>query len=129
MEVIDTYSRAEALKEGRLLDITGDAIAAGIHYPTAITSGVCRWIARAEDQGDLTIAARRFQALLSLVVKLDLIATALAEPGRAQPFGIAWHLNIDLFEIANFKVVCAIGNEGDAEVTILLDEDIFATLH
>lgn len=128
MKVIDAYSRAEALKQGRLVDVTEDAIAFGIHHPTAISDGVCRWIARRDDP-DLKIGVRRFQALLSSVVSLDLIQAGLAEPGQGQPFGIAWQLDVGLLELASFKVVCATSNEGETEVTILLDEDVIAPLH
>lgn len=40
MPVIFTYTRAEALKDGVLFDVTYDAKGYGIKYPTAITAGV-----------------------------------------------------------------------------------------
>jgi len=40
MEVISAYSRAQALEDGVLVDITGEAEEAGFRYPVAVTRGV-----------------------------------------------------------------------------------------
>ena len=39
-EPISTYTRAEAISDGTLIDVSADARALGIHYPVALTRAV-----------------------------------------------------------------------------------------
>ena len=46
-DVIDVYTRAEAIEDGVLVDVTETAKEAGIVYPTAVTQGIMEWLHRA----------------------------------------------------------------------------------
>lgn len=44
-EVISSYSRAQAIEDGQLVDVTGTAKEAGFKYPVAVTQNLlARWI-------------------------------------------------------------------------------------
>lgn len=42
--VISTYSRAQALDDGQLIDVSSTAQEAGIRFPVALTVGVQAWV-------------------------------------------------------------------------------------
>lgn len=127
MKVIDAYSRARALKNGELMDVTREAKEVGIDYPMAITSAVWRWISREADPGK-EIAAMRFFILMNIAAS-NVRGLSLSSNDNERRFEVAWELPDGVLEVARFKVVCGSGDNSEMVVTILLDTDVMEALH
>jgi hypothetical protein len=120
--LISTYTRAEALSDGTLVDVTERAKSAGIQIPTAVTRAV--W----NEYVALTPAA--IKAGNDIEGRLwDILwmfrGAALANPNQRE---IDFHLYVvtDRVEpsLVTLKATCLPGDDGKAVMTILLpDED------
>lgn len=119
-DVIDVYSRTEAIDDGFLVDLSSSAKEAGIQYPVAVTSTVyADCIAFPVDEGCLDELERT----------VDLMTTiqALARAGRGER-EIIFEMPIedDTGECQGvaLKLVCGPGDFGEPCLTVMKpDED------
>lgn len=120
-DLIHTYTRAEALADGALVDVTTTAQEAGIKYPVALTRAVwCQCVEVPEGVECHDEAGRLWDVLY-------LLRHAI---GRARP-----GTSILLYQLrvrndnrrarsVTLKAVCGPGDDGSPCVTVLLpDED------
>ena len=121
-EVIHAYTRADALRDGVLVDVSSTAREAGIRFPVALTRAVwerCVSIPRGVLRQDE--AGRLWDVLWMLRC-----AIARHESGRV--VGFAVHLRNDNREgtppLVRLKAVCGPGDQGEPVVTVMMpDED------
>lgn len=120
-DIIDVYTRAQAIEDGVLVDVSAVAIEAGIKFPTAVTRGV--WCE---------------------VVETDKIAKSHGESESGRLWDMLWRLRVTIkigmegnitryYLLATkngrqhkveLKAVCGPGDNAEPVITIMLpDED------
>jgi len=121
-EVISRYTRADAIADGVLVDVSTTAKEAGIKYPTAVTQAVFEQYIRVPDGvRDQDEAGRLWDLLWMLYIAIRQTASntdslrfrvAVKQTESAGPLPVS------------LKALCHPGDEGEPVVTILLqDED------
>lgn len=127
-EVIYSYSRAQAIEDGVLVDVSQITKEAGIRYPTAVTSAVWDMIVPNE-----AVKSRLHQDLKGRL--WDVIHMARIEmvkaAGKSSEVSFSVYLPQDAKGAAvsaknlhTFKVICGPGDDLSPVLTILLpDED------
>lgn len=121
--VIFRYTRAEALTDGVLVDVTETAKEAGFRYPTAVTRAVWeRYVAVPEDlSGEQDEAGRLWDILWMLR-----FATRRSQ-GETRDVRFELYVRMkpgEDLELVTLKAVCGPGDEAEPVVTIMLpDED------
>jgi len=118
---IHTYSRAEALDDGVLVDVSGTARAAGIRFPVALTRTV--WDAYVEPQGiaGQDVAGRLWDVLWMLRFAIrsgaagrDRLLFTVRVRMRGRP----------LYRRVTLKALCGPGDDVEPVITVMLpDED------
>jgi hypothetical protein len=118
-DVVHSYSRAEALEDGQLVDVTDNARRAGIKMPVAVTAavyGLCIEVppsrARLEDVGGRTHD----------IVWLLRCAIARKPNGRRVDFSVRCSTPKGIRRVA-LKALCGPGDVGEPTVTILLPHE------
>ena len=123
LEVIDSYSRAQAIKDGTLVDVSETALKAGIRYPTALTLSVfqhCvavpdRLVGFQDEQGrlwDILWMLRQALALKRNRESNELVYTVLIQNFKSGPKPV------------RLKAVCSAGDNLEPVITIMFpDED------
>lgn len=121
-ELISRYSRADAIADGVLVDVSVMAKEAGIKYPTAVTQAVFeRYVRVPEGLADQDEAGRLWDLLWMLRVAIQQAAS--------NTDSLHFTLAVKQFESAgpvptSLKALCHPGDEGEPVITILLpDED------
>ena len=119
-DVIDVYSRTEAIDDGFLVDLSSTAREAGIHYPVAVTSTVyADCIAFPVDERCLDEKERT----------VDLMTTiqALVRMGRGEReiiFEMPIEDDTGECQAVALKLVCGPGDLGEPVITVMKpDED------
>jgi len=117
-EIISSYSRAEALADGQLIDVSVTAKEAGFKIPVAITNGVLASLEPTPADKELgqDLAGRLWDVLHMLRIKAKAQGGSLAEfrvyMQRARYSGKT-HLE-------DFVAVIGPGDEGEPVITIML---------
>lgn len=121
-ELISRYSRADAVADGVLVDVTAIANEAGIKYPTAVTQAVFEKYVRVPDGlNDQDEAGRLWDILWMLHVSI--------RHSASNADSLHFTLAVKQFERAgpvptSLKALCHPGDDGEPVITILLpDED------
>jgi hypothetical protein len=114
-DVIHGYSRAEALEDGQLVDVTENARRVGIKIPVAVTTavyGLCIEVpksrARLEDVGGRTHD----------IVWLLRCAIARKPNGRRVDFSVRCSTTKGIRRVA-LKALCGPGDAGEPVVTVM----------
>jgi hypothetical protein len=113
-DLIHRYSRAEAIADGVLIDVSATAAQAGIRFPVALTRAVWeRCVAGQDEQGHLC------------AVLWMLALSARCADGAEIRFAV--HVsdsNSNRTPLVRLKAICGPGDEGEPVITVLLpDED------
>jgi len=120
-EVISRYTRADAIADGVLIDVTATAKEAGIKYPTAVTQAVFEQYIRVPDGvRDQDEAGRLWDLLWMLRIAIRQTASntdSLRFPVAVKQTESAGPVPVSL------KALCHAGDEGEPVVTILLQEE------
>lgn len=117
-DLIHVYTRAQALEDGFLVDVTTAAAEAGFHAPTALTYAAWTIIenipARLKGFNDL-------QGRLWDVLWL----ASLAARRNPQSSQIAFRVILPhgRYQYQDFKLVCGPGDAGELVLTIMLPEE------
>jgi len=121
-ELISRYSRADAIADGVLVDVTSTAKAAGIKYPTAVTQAVFeRYVRVPVGLRDQDEAGRLWDVLWMLHV-------AIRQSSRNTD-ALHYTLAVKQFESAgpvptSLKALCHPGDGGEPVITVMMpDED------
>jgi hypothetical protein len=122
-DLIHRYTRADAIRDGVLIDVTGTATAAGFRYPLALTAAAwARCVAVPSGIQCQEESARLWDVLTMLHVAIRRSSGAVSELF----FGV--HVRNDNREgippLVRLKALCGPGDEGEPVVTVMLpDED------
>ncbi len=121
-ELISRYTRADAIADGILVDVTATAKEAGIKYPTAVTQAVFGKYVRVPDGlSDQDEAGRLWDVLWMLHI-------AIRQSARNTD-ALHYTLAVKQFESAgpvptSLKALCHPGDEGEPVITVMMpDED------
>ncbi len=126
-EVIYRYTRADAIRDGVLVDVTATANEAGITVPVAVTAGVWQgYVAPSyiEDLPGQDSAGRLWDLLWMLT-----IAARRAQHTSVLFFAVLFLVSPDAaggsptHEEITFKAVCGPGDQGEPVITIMLPEE------
>ncbi len=118
--VIDRYTRAEAIQDGVLIDVSEMAQEAGIKYPTAFTSAVWADYVRVpegvtcqDEQGRLWDILNMFRFAAKKIKGKDILRfEVLVKNNNRKP------------KLVSLKAICGPGDTWDPVITIMLpDED------
>jgi hypothetical protein len=132
MEVISSYTRAQAIEDGVLVDVSALAREAGFKYPVAVTVGVFAVLAPWANgsQGDISKPAKG-QPLYGLGQSFDgrawdLLTILLYEIRRGKgearldfaPLFLMPDFAQDRPVSVQFEAICGPGDEGEPTITI-----------
>jgi hypothetical protein len=121
-KLIYSYTRADALRDGVLIDVSATAREAGLRWPVALTSAVwerCVTVPRGVDCQDE--AGRLWDVLW-------LLRCAIGRSDDGSEIRFAVHVRNDNREgtppLVRLKAVCGPGDQGEPVVTVMMsDED------
>lgn len=121
IEPIDTYSRAEALADGALVDVTETAREAGFTVPVALTAAVhadCEDLTGKHIQGGEDYAGRLWDLLY-------MASMAARKHHNRDASEFVFSLIMPVGERNNYraKVVAGAGDEGEPVITIMAPEE------
>ena len=118
-EVIDTYSRAQAIEDGVLVDVSNsdEAIEAGIRFPVALTRAVWdKYVKVPEGVAGQDVNGRLWDILY-------IFSIAARSPHRSDTMYFQLHVRNDNREgtppLVTLKSVCGPGDGGDPVITIM----------
>lgn len=119
-EVIHSYTRAEALEDGVLVDVSATAREAGIRFPTAITASVWADYVRVPEGVDGQDEAGRLWDILWML--REAIRRA-GKDGSIIRFELVVRNDNTRAEFVTLKAVCGPGDELEPVVTVMLPEE------
>lgn len=119
-DLIHSYTRAQAIEDGFLVDVTSTASEAGIKYPVALTRAVwCQYVevpAGVEGQDE---AGRLWDVLFMLTVAIR----------RSRPGNDTLHYELYVRndnrkpELVRLKAVCGPSDDGSPCITVMTDTE------
>jgi len=122
-DVIYSYSRAQAIEDGVLCDVSEVAREAGIKFPVAVTSTV--WDRYVEVPAG--VKAQDKQGRLWDVLYMLRVAIAKAADGSLINYQLyvrnSNRQRLDRRDLVNLKAVCGPGDNGEPVITIMLPEE------
>lgn len=123
-EVISTYSRAQALEDGVLTDVSTMAREAGITFPVALTSGLVAKLtpsAKAKSSGQ-SFEGRLWDCLfiLRLCIQGGLPARKEQGPGPGQTLHYKFMVSRKYVFV---KAVCGPGDDLEPTITLMTPEE------
>jgi hypothetical protein len=120
-DILFSYSRAQALADGVLVDVAADAKEAGLKYHTAVTSAV--W-----NQCVAVPAAASWQdergRLWDLVWMLRCAIGQQNEPSNVLKFEMLVQNDSRGPKKVSLKAVCGPGDAGEPVITVMLPEEV-----
>jgi len=127
-EVISSYSRAQALYDGVLVDVSELAQEAGFVFPVAVTPALhslltptVKDLAKGQD-----FTGRLWDALymLSMSIKGALPSRKVAGPGPGQTTFYKLYLVVNgRRRLQELKAICGPGDQGEPVVTVMLPNE------
>ncbi len=119
-ELIHSYSRAQAISDGVLIDVTATAREAGIVYPTAVTAAVHHSYVRVPDG----VTGQDERGRLWDVLWMLRFAIARSPEGDFLIYTVFVKADDGLPKPGKLKAICHPGDEGEPVITVLMpDED------
>ncbi len=119
-EVIHTYTRAQAIEDGVLVDVSETAKVAGINFPVAVTSAVWdMYIVPSEKLEGFgqSVSGRLWDLLWMFRLK------ASRTSGSQLFFPCLFLDETEKTVEANFKALCGPGDNGEPVITIMLPSE------
>ena len=115
-EFIDSYTRAEAIADGILIDVTGLAVEAGFSCPVALTIAVHeRYVKAPEDMAEMDETGRLWDILMVLR------HAARKSAGKSEIlFRLSAQENGREMDVATLKAVCGSDDDGEMCLTVML---------
>ncbi len=125
-DVIYAYTRSQALADGVLIDVTGDAREAGIKYPTAVTEAL--WNGYIDPDERLKSMGQSSRGRLWDVLFLFTFAARSSPKGCSELlYKVSFLMDRDgryQQETVEIKAICGPGDDRAPVITIMLpDED------
>ena len=122
-DLIHRYTRAQAIEDGVLIDVSAVAREAGLRYPVALTCGAWARCVAVPPGVECQDEAGRLWDVLTM---LRLAARGQREGAREVRFGV--RVRDDNREgtppLVRLKAVCGPGDQGEPVITVMLpDED------
>lgn len=115
-ERIHSYSRADAIADGVLVDVTETAKEAGITYPTALTSAVFEGYVRVPPGVEAQDEPGRLWDILWMLR----LAIARASSCDSLRFTVLVHNDNHAPQAVELKALCHPGDDAEPVITILL---------
>src|SRR4051812_25827767 len=115
-ELIHSYSRAQAITDGVLIDVTATAREAGIVYPTAVTAAVHHGYVRVPDG----VTAQDERGRLWDVLWMLRFAIARSPEGDFVIYTVFVRTDDGPPKPVKLKAICHPGDEGEPVITVLL---------
>ena len=115
-EVIDVYTRAQAIKDGCLVDLTEWAKEARFKYPVAVTSAVYALLEPSEHCRNLGQSEKG--RAMDMFNMMHLAIMAKQGPTDLVFFNVKFGKHVH-----RFKSLCHPGDEGEPVITIMLPEE------
>jgi hypothetical protein len=117
------YSRAQALADGVLVDVTAQAAEAGFRLPVAVTAALWnRYVVPAEDlRQHGQIEQGRLHGVLTLLRAAIGRLRAAGQPSDRVSFRAAFLMPQEHNVTAWLIAVCGPGDDGEAVVTLMLE--------
>ena len=122
-DVIHTYTRAQAIEDGVLVDVSETACEAGIKFPCAVTSGVWNRCVTVPDG----IKAQDEAGRLWDVVWM--LRAAIPQSNEADTIRYQLYVRntnrekLDRRDLVTLKAVCGPGDDAEPVITIMLPEE------
>ena len=121
MEIIDRYSRAQAIEDGVLVDVSDVAREAGFQFPVALTQAVWAEYVAVPDGVKWQDESGRLWDILWM------LRDAISKSGGEPELQFSLHVNNSNTwgaKTVELKAVCGPGDDGEPVITVmLLDED------
>lgn len=119
-ELVHRYRRADALRDGVLIDVSDAAREAGIKYPVAVTAAVYAHYVRVPPG----VTAQDERGRLWDIVWLLRYAITRGPEGDYLLFTVHVRNDADAPKPVKLKAICHPGDEGEPVITVLMpDED------
>ena len=117
--IISRYTRAQAIEDGVLVDLTEWARETGFRFPVACTIGV--WSECIQPPAAVPEQSERGRAhdLLWMLY----LAIRAATPGDRLAFEVAFSDGPSQRRIAKLQAICGPGDEGEPVITVLLPHE------
>lgn len=109
--VIDAYSRAQALADGVLVDVSPTAQAVGFRWPTSMTSEVAGMLEGPQDEPGIALRDLLECALTAAVIQ----SVAVARSSQ-----LLFWVEHPQHRECQLKLVCGPGDSGEPVLTIML---------
>jgi hypothetical protein len=122
-QIIYSYSRAQALADGVLVDVTAQAAEVGFALPVAVTVGLwSRYIVPADPlrQAGQSEAGRLHDVLALVRAAIGRLRVA-GQPSDRVSFRMAFVMPPDRSVTVRLVAVCGPGDDGAAVVTVMLE--------
>jgi len=117
-DVVYVYTRADALADGELVDVSPMAQEMGIRYPVAVTRAVWEgYVTPPKSAEGQSLEGR----LWDILWMFRLAAKRAA--GSEVLFQVALVLKRTKAQLVTFKAVCGPGDDGEPVLTIMLPEE------
>lgn len=119
MEIISTYTRAQAIEDGILVDVSEIAKAAGFKFPVAITASVFEILTPKTDE--FPLQAQTFDGRLWNMLSMLRLAIYKSNGGRIVDFVVLFLEGKEFARKTHFlRCVCGPGDNMDPVLTIQL---------
>ena len=119
-EIISVYTRAQAIEDGVLLDVTSTAKETGIRFPVAVTAGL--WNKYIVPSGILRDEGQSIQGRLWDVLWMFRNAASHCT-NSLMFFKVLFLMENDVMEEVKLKSICGPGDTWDPVITIMLPEE------
>jgi len=118
-EVIFQYTRAQAIEDGVLIDVTEKAREAGINFPTAVTAAVWEQCVTVPEKAHCQDEIGRLWDILT-VLRFTIIRS---KGGQEVAFTVAVQNGPGRPKPVRLKALCGPGDSGEPVITIMLPHE------
>ncbi len=118
-DVIHRYTRAQAIEDGVLIDVTETALEAGIRYPTVLTAAVWAECVTVPESASWQDETGRLWDILNLLRH----AIVRSSGGQQVNFSVGVQNNERPPERVRLKALCGPGDAGEPVITIMFPEE------
>ena len=121
-DLIFGYSRAEAISDGVLVNVTKTAKEAGIRYHTCVTSAVWERYIKPDRTPGQSIAGRLWDTLWMFTTEVMRKHGARSTPSDCVMFKVSYVIK-GRNRLVELKALCGPGDQGEPVLTIMLPEE------
>ena len=118
MDIISVYTRAQAIEDGQLIDLTEWARETGFRYPVAVTTGVWAYIEPPADAAGQDVRGRAHDVLYLLFV-----AIKRSRGGSRVEYKVTFQQGPRKRETVDLYSVCGPGDSAEPVITIMLTNE------